>query len=82
MVVQADNQDLVRRMIRPKSSSKGRQKRVSRNSLHSTYFKHVAERIEQDNAVFICLCRNWLRDCTGLLLVLISRRWKMPTRGI
>ena len=57
MVVQADNQDLVRRMIRPKSS-KGKQKKMSRNSLHSTYFKHVAERIEQDNAVFICLCRN------------------------
>ena len=58
MVVQADNQDLVRRMIRPKSS-KGKQKKMSRNSLHSTYFKHVAERIEQDNAVLICLCRNW-----------------------
>ena len=57
MVVQAENQDLVRRMIRPRSSS-GKKKKMSRNSLHSTYFKHVAERIEHDNAVIKYLSRN------------------------
>jgi len=45
--VQANNRDLVRRMERPKSGVKSSNKKPSKSSLHSTYFKFVAAQINE-----------------------------------
>ena len=82
MNVMANNQDLVRRMMRPKSGVKSANKKSSKGSLHATYFKLVAAQIDDENRVGLWLVRNCCRGCRKRRLLSGFSSWSRNIRSI